>query len=223
MNRPLILHLRRLLISGVFILVPFVVTLTVALWLFDWLRRLIRPLIVRLSAILMHAPKTNEIPPYALKIIVYCLAFAALVLIVYMMGTLGARVLGKRWIRAAETLLKRIPLAGTLYCTVKQVVGVFGTEDRPAYQSVVMLEFPRPGFMSLGFLTGYTTLTPDRRMARVFVPTSPNPTTGFFQLVPAAQVTETDLTLDEAFKMILSGGLISPEEISPAQMHEIES
>jgi uncharacterized membrane protein len=98
-------------------------------------------------------------------------------------------------------------------------VNTFAAEDRPAYKSVVLVGYPRPGFLALGFLTGYVTLESDRRLAIVFLPTAPNFTTGFLQLIPLDEILTTDLTVEEAFKMILSGGLVTPATIATSGAH----
>jgi uncharacterized membrane protein len=74
-----------------------------------------------------------------------------------------------------------------------------------------MVEFPRPGFKALGFLTGYISDSDGKKFCKLFIPTSPNPTTGFFEMVPVEDVALTDISIEEGFKMIISGGVVSPE------------
>jgi uncharacterized membrane protein len=196
------------------VLGPFVVTLLVILWLFGLFKKLLQPLVAGLLNSVSYLPQANEVPPVVLKAIVSILAVASLVTLVYLVGIVGTRVLGKRLLARLENLMMKVPLAGTLYGATKQVVNTLGAEDRPAYKSVVLVGYPRPGFLALGFLTGYLTIETDRRMATVFLPTAPNFTTGFLQLVPLDEVIKTDLSVEEAFKMILSGGLVAPTSIA---------
>ncbi|MFC1652538.1 DUF502 domain-containing protein [Planctomycetota bacterium] len=210
---------RTRLISGLLILGPFAVTLVVVLWLFGLLKKLLHPLVAGLFNSISYLPRVNEVHPFALKALVSLLAVTALVLLTYLIGTVGTRVLGKRLLGRLENLMMKVPLAGTLYGATRQVVNAFAVEDRPAYKSVVLVGYPRAGFLALGFLTGYVTLEPDRRMATVFLPTAPNFTTGFLQLIPLEEVLTTDLTVEEAFKMILSAGLVAPETIATAGAH----
>ncbi len=207
------LRIRRHLLSGVLILVPFTVTLVVILWLFGWFKRLLNPIITRLVGFLINLPNIAEVPPIYLKILVSGVAVLMVLILLYLIGAIGTKVMGKRLIAAIEALILRVPLARTLYTATKQVVDTFGSKNHPAYKSVVLVEFPRPGFMAVGFLMGYVVLANDQRFAKVFIPTSPNPTTGFFEMVPVDQVQETELTVEDAFKMILSGGLVSSGEI----------
>jgi uncharacterized membrane protein len=93
------------------------------------------------------------------------------------------------------------------------VVETFGTNNKSSYKSVVLVEFPRLGCKALGFLTGFISLSGNERFAKVFIPTAPNPTTGFFELVPADQIKGVDMSVEETFKTILPVGLVSPQQL----------
>ena len=134
-------------------------------------------------------------------------------LVVQLLGMISTRVMGKRLINFIEDLIKRVPLAGGLYGASKQVVESLGGSDKPVYKSVVLVEFPRTGYKALGFLTGFVLMNKSHRYAKVIIPTAPNPTTGFFELVPEDQIEKVNITVEEAFKMILSVGLVSPEDM----------
>lgn len=212
------LKTRQYLLSGILILVPFAITWAAVLWLFGWIKKLLLPLVNYLFNALSTMPNMGEIEPFYLKVVVSILAIGLLLVILYLVGTIGARVMGKRLIALVEGFIKRIPVAGTLYSASKQVVDTFGSSDKPGYKSVVLVEFPRLGCKSIGFLTGFVTLTGDKKYAKVFIPTSPNPTTGYFELFVASDIEELTLSVEDTFKMILSVGLVSPDhlEISSA-------
>ncbi len=205
---------KRCLLSGVLILVPFTVTLLVILWLFGQLRRLIRPLVANLLSMVTRLPGVGDVPPIYLGVLVFSATILMLLVILYLIGMIGTRVMGKRLITSLEGLIKHIPLAGSLYGASKQVVEAFGTDSKPAYKSVVLVDFPKAGCKALGLLTGFVMLNKNNRYAKVIIPTAPNPTTGFFELIPADQIEEVDMTVEETFKMILSVGLLSPERIN---------
>ena len=86
--------------------------------------------------------------------------------------------------------------------------------NKDALKSVILVDFPRPGLKAVGFLTGYIQGPSGKRLCKIFIPTSPNPTTGFFEITSAEEITETNLTIEEAFKMIISGGIVSPDTIN---------
>jgi uncharacterized membrane protein len=204
---------KRYLLSGILILVPFTVTLLVVLWLFRRIQNLISPLIAHVLSLVADLPELGAVPSTFLKALVFIITILMLLAIFYLIGVVGTRVLGKRLIALVEGLIKRIPLAGALYGASKQVVEAFGGTDKPAYKSVVLVEFPRTGCKALGFLTGFVELNENTRYAKVIIPTAPNPTTGFFELFPADQIEEVNVTMEEAFKMILSVGLVSPDNL----------
>lgn len=212
---------KRRLLSGVLILVPFTITLLIILWLFGQLSRLIRPLVVQLLGLVTDLPGAQGLPQIYLRGLVIAITILSLLVIVYLVGMIGTRVMGRRLISFVEDLIKRIPLAGGVYGASKQLVDAFGGADRPVYKSVVLVEFPRTGCKALGFLTGFVALNGENRYAKVIIPTAPNPTTGFFELIPPDQVEEVNLTVEEAFKMILSAGLVSPENINRTSAAQI--
>jgi uncharacterized membrane protein len=217
-SRPFHWRIKRSLLSGILILAPMTVTLLIIYWLFGQIRGLIRPLAVQMLGMVMDLPGAGDVPPIFLRVLVVTATILMLLAILYLLGMISTRVMGKRFISFIEDLIKRVPLAGGLYGASKQVVEAFGGSDKPAYKSVVLVEFPRAGSKALGFLTGYVFLNGSRRYAKVIIPTAPNPTTGFFELIPADQIEKVNMTVEEAFKMILSVGLISPDNMTAASV-----
>jgi len=142
---------------------------------------------------------------------VWFITVIILLLLLYFLGMIGQFVLGKRIINFSEALMLRIPLARTIYTATKQVIKTLSIPDSKSFKSVVFVEFPRPGFKAVGFLTGRIKAQDGREFYKIFIPTTPNPTTGFFELVSSDEVAETNLTIEEAFKMIISGGIVSPD------------
>ena len=205
---------KRTLLSGILILGPFTITILVILWLFSYIRGLIRPLVLRVLDLAMDLPGVGGVTPILLKTLVIITTIFLILLILYFIGFVGTRLMGKRLIKIIEDLIKHVPVVGSLYSASKQVLHAFGASDKPAYRSVVLVEFPRAGSKALGFLTGFVSLNNDNRYAKVIIPTAPNPTTGFFQLFPEEQVEELNISVEEAFKMILSVGLVSPDNLN---------
>ena len=201
------------MLSGILLLVPFVVTAIVFIWLFAWIKRLLLPALKAFFAVTEILPAFERLPDRSVRLIVSGTAILLLLLVVYVIGSLGTRVFGRRLLNRFESLLKRIPLAGVLYGASKQVVETFSVGERPAYKSVVLVDYPYPGSKAIGFLTGYVHGNDGRQYVKVFVPTAPSPVTGFLVIQPLKNVVQTGMTVEEAFKMILSGGLISPENL----------
>jgi uncharacterized membrane protein len=119
-------------------------------------------------------------------------------------------VVGRRILGLGERLVLRLPFVKMIYSTSKQVVAAFQGQQRRAFKSVVFIEFPRPGMKAVGFVTGQVRLEDGTAWETVFVPTTPNPTTGFLQLVPAGTAVQTGYTVEEGVKMIMSLGALTP-------------
>jgi len=139
-------------------------------------------------------------------------------------GLLAANLLGRQLVRIWEAIVSRIPLVRTVYNSVKQISATVLTSDGKAFRKVVLLEYPRSDVWSMGFLTNdhidirHNRINQD--VAAVFVPTTPNPTSGFIVMVPREDIIELDINIEEGFKYIISMGVIVPDrtiaELLPA-------
>jgi len=204
-------NIRKGLLSGVLLLLPFGVTLLVMRWLFRWLAGFLQPVIKKILAGPEISAFVESVPEVYITIGVSVVSIIILLFLLYVVGAVGQLVLGRRLISLGERLVMLIPLGRTVYSATKQVMQAISLQDREAFSSVVLVEFPRPGFMAVGFLTGYIQDRDNRKYCKVFLPTSPNPTTGFFEIVPAEAVRPSSISVEEAFKMIISGGLVSAD------------
>lgn len=129
---------------------------------------------------------------------------------------IASKFLLARWIiDAGERVINKIPVVGVVYRTVKQIVDTFSKQNKAVFQAAVMVEFPSKGLRSIGFLTGEAKGEIRERTggdyANVFVPTTPNPTSGFLIVVPKSEIVYLDMTVGEAMKLIISGGAVAPE------------
>jgi uncharacterized membrane protein len=133
---------------------------------------------------------------------------------IFLIGLLVRNYVGSKIVDFGESLLYRIPLVRPLYSAVKQLLGAIFSESSHSFQRVALIQFPRKGIYAVCFVTGIATgEVQDKtaeRVINVFLPTTPNPTSGFYLLVPESELIETSLTVEEAFKLIVSGGLASP-------------
>lgn len=192
------------LLSGALLIAPLVVTILAFGWVIDVVGGTFRPLYVQL---LPH--RLQEIP-YLWEL----LATVVVVLFVTALGYLSHYVFGKVFLSIGERAIQRIPGVGAVYNSVKQVVATFGSQNRNVFSKVVMLEFPRKGTWAIGFLTNKTQGEAQSIVGSdvwtVFVPTTPNPTSGFLVLVPREEVTELDMSVGDGMKMIISGGAVLP-------------
>ncbi len=143
------------------------------------------------------------------------LAVGMTILLLYLLGWLGSNVVGRRMIEAVEHLFERIPMVDKVYGAMRKMVQAMsssgGKEDK---QRVVLVDFPNRNMKALAFLTNIITDTDTgRQLATVYLPTTPNPTSGYMEVVPVENLTNTDWTVDEAISIILSGGATAPPTV----------
>jgi uncharacterized membrane protein len=130
---------------------------------------------------------------------------------VYAAGVVSAWVLGRRAIRMVEWLVQQVPLVATVYAASKKVVDSFTNRSAQPFQEVVLVRFPTPGLRSIGFVTRRFTTADGTPQACVFVPTTPNPTTGFLLIVAPGDLEPVPITVDKAVETIMSGGVLMPD------------
>lgn len=163
-------------------------------------------LLVRLFA---EIPYLDRLPEVA----VGAVGFLTVVVVIYPIGVMTTSILGRWVVRLGEISLSKVPLVRTVYTSSKQLVETLFV-DRSAFRKVVMVEFPKRGTYAMGFVTtddAWIVRPSGARTLPVFVPTTPNPTSGYLLLVPEEELVETDLTVEWAMKVIISGGIVSPE------------
>jgi uncharacterized membrane protein len=135
-------------------------------------------------------------------------------LLLFLTGLLVKNLFGGRIVAGLESLVRRIPVIGPIYGGAKSFSETVLTDTGRSFKQVVMVEFPRKGIFSIGFITSHDLEEVQARTEQdvtcVFVPTTPNPTTGFIVLVPKDEVVMMDMTVDEAFKMLLTLGVVVP-------------
>ena len=194
-------YLKTHLLSGLFVLVPLWITYMVVTTVFRAMASVLKPLV--------------ELLPWTLSArVVFFISVLAFVVMMLVVGMIASWVFGRRLLRWGEVLILKVPVIKTIYSASKQIVDAVSLPNKKAFKAVAMIEYPRAGLKTLGFVTGVSTTQDGRTWCRVFVPTLPNPTAGFLEFVPVEEVLVTDLSIEEAFKIILSGGFIAPDRIT---------
>ena len=127
-------------------------------------------------------------------------------------GFLARNVVGRRVVQWIDNLFKKIPLISMVYTTTKQIIESFSGGKENSFSKVVFVEYPRKGVWTLGFVTKETKNDHNQRFYNLFVPTTPNPTSGFFLIIPIDDVKETDINVEEGFQMIVSSGMVSGDK-----------
>lgn len=206
-------HIRGYLLAGILVMIPIWITWLVFSFLFNQLSRFGRPWVRALSRGLEQTSPTLAewlLQPWFQSIV------AALItlLLLYLLGWITTRVVGRRLFALAESLIERIPLVQAVYGSTKKLINTL-QQQPDQVQRVVLIEFPTPEMRAVGFVT--QVLTDDqtgRKLAAVYVPTTPNPTSGYLEIVPLERVVSTDWSVDEAMTFIISGGTIAPGGIN---------
>lgn len=192
--------MRKYLISGLLIWIPIWVTYVVIRFIIDLLDESL--------ALLPHRYQ----PDYLFGVHVPGLGLVFTFIIVFLTGVFAANFIGSRLVHLWERILARIPLIRNVYSAVKQVLNAFVQPKSTSFRKVVMVQFPRENSWAVGFQTSecLNNLPFGKDSIAVFIPTCPNPTSGFLIYVAVDQVTELNLTVEEAFKLIISVGVITP-------------
>ena len=185
-------------ISGLMVIVPAGLTLIVLVTLFQATVGALVPL--------FRAVLRDDLP-YAVVVLTATVFFIGAV---YLVGLLTSYVVGKRLINLGERVVGSVPIAATVYSATKQIIEMFQSTADPVRKQVALVDFPSTGLKAVGFVTGEMTLPDGTRCYSVFIPTTPNPTTGFLEIVAVERVQLLPLTAEEAIRFIMSGGLLQP-------------
>ncbi len=197
--------MRKYLITGLLIWVPLVITI--------WVLRLV---VDTLDQILLLLPVQFRTESW-LGVHVPGMGVLMTLVIVFSTGVLAANIIGERLVRLWHAILHRIPVVNSIYSSVKQVSDTLFSSSGEAFRKALLVQWPHPGMWTIAFLTG----TPGGDVANhlqdhlaVYVPTTPNPTGGYFVLVPRNDVIELDMTVDQALKYIISMGVVAPAPVA---------
>ena len=157
----------------------------------------------------------NPIQRY-LEIYIPGMGIILLLTLILLIGILARNLIGKKLGQLGEMMLHKIPLVRPIYKFVKQLVNTVFMQDQARFNGVVLVEYPRRGIYSIGFVTsetrGEVQAVTEETLLNVFIPTTPNPTSGFYLLFPKEQVTYLNMTPEEGAKLIISAGMVTPEQ-----------
>jgi len=204
MSSPRITSFRNAFLTGLLLLAPLVVTIVAVLKIIDVVGGTFRPLFA--YVIPQRLQSFSLVWDLAATIVVFIL--------IALFGFVSHLFFGRFLLDLGERIVLGIPGLSTVYGSVKQVVATFGSQNRNVFSQVVLVEYPRPGVWTVGFLTGKTQGEIQARTGQelwsVFVPTSPNPTSGFVLFLPPSEITPLDMSVGDGMKMVISGGAVVP-------------
>lgn len=202
----------RTFLRGVALLLPIALTAALLIWLWQQISERVLGHVVRGVEMLVDAIGLEPLP----ESVAWLLAFVVVLATIFLVGFWISGFIGRRLQRLLENVLTRVPVVSAIYPHIKQISDFFfGEERKIEFRGVVAVEYPRRGVYSIGFLTGSSSRTLNAAAGEeyitIFIPSSPMPVTGYTIFVPADSIIDLPLTVDEALRTVISGGLLMPD------------
>lgn len=201
------------LIAGLLVVIPLAttiwLTITIANWVINFLTRIPKQI----------NPYDN-LHPILVNLLNLLVGLTVPLLCILLIGLMARNIVGRWLLDFGERFLQAIPLAGSVYKTLKQLLETLLKDSNGKFRRVILVEYPRRGVWALAFVTGVMSTEIQSQMTRpmlsVFIPTTPNPTTGWYAIVPEDEVINLSMSIEDAFKVVISGGIVSPAVSSVA-------
>ena len=187
-------NFRSKLFAGLATLLPLYFTFIVVKFLFISLEETSEPLLKKLGF---------NIPG---------LGIILTIILIYILGLLVTNFLGKKIFKLGEKVVKKVPVVNIIYSTLKQITDTFTKGSKDTFKGAIYIQYPRRGLWTMAFISGESISKEGIAYYHVFVPTTPNPTSGFFLLVPQSDSVKTGMSVEDGLKTIISGGLLAPEQ-----------
>jgi uncharacterized membrane protein len=204
--------MRKYFITGLLILVPLAITLWVLAFIFG----------IMGQSLLLLPPEWRPEALFRYHIVTDVVGTVLTLLIILLTGVATRNFIGKKLIFAWEMFLTRIPVVSSIYTSVKQVSDTLFSSSGNAFRKAVLVQYPRQGSWTIAFVTGVPGGDVRNHLQgdylSIYVPTTPNPTSGFFLMVPRADTIELDMSVDEALKYIVSMGVVSPDNFDKSRL-----
>lgn len=200
------------LIAGLLVVIPLAttiwLTITVANWVINFLTRIPKQL-----------NPFDEMNPILVELTNLAVGLSVPLLCILLIGLMARNIAGRWLLDVGEQLLQAIPLAGSVYKTLKQLLETILKDTNGKFRRVILVEYPRQGVWAIAFVTGSMSNEIQSQMTRpmlsVFIPTTPNPTTGWYAIVPEDEAIDLSMSIEDAFKVVISGGIVSPNTPLP--------
>ncbi|MBE9555998.1 MAG: DUF502 domain-containing protein [Proteobacteria bacterium] len=210
-------RLRAYFLAGILVTAPLAITFALASWLIEFVDSRIVPMIP-----LRYNPDVYLKEYLGYEIGIPGLGLIVLLVFITLVGAMTAGLLGRFVIRFGENLLNRMPVIRSVYGASKQILETVLRQQSSAFRQAVLVEYPRRGIWAVGFITGRTegevqNLISDD-LINIFLPTTPNPTSGFLLFVPKEDLILLDMSVEEAIKMVISGGIVTPPDRRSAKL-----
>lgn len=201
-------NFKKRLVAGLLVVFPIFITFFVVKFLFSLIGGILSPLVKRAFVFFGFSP-SGTIDEFIVTSIAFILTFVAL----YFIGVIATNFFGKLILSYFEAVLHKTPIIKNIYTSSKKMIEIISLPSREAFKRVVIVEYPRVGMKAFAFVTGHIKVKDGTQLTSIFLPTTPNPTSGFLIYLSDEEIVETDLTIEEGMKLIVSGGILVPGQI----------
>lgn len=200
------------LIAGILVVIPLATTIWLSFIIANWAIKFLTRIPKQLNPF-------EGLTPLVTNMLNFSIGLTAPLALILLIGLMARNIVGRWLLDVGEQLLQGIPLAGSIYKTLKQILETLFKDSKSKFRGVVMLEYPRQGIWTIGFVTGKASNIIqshlEKPMLSIFIPTTPNPTSGWYAIVPEKEVINLSISIEDAFKILISGGIVSPDNPKP--------
>ncbi|WP_040656139.1 DUF502 domain-containing protein [Rubidibacter lacunae] len=207
MQQRFVQSLKNDLIAGLLVVIPLATTIWLTYTVATWVIRFLTKIPNQLNPF-------ESLHPFLTNSLNLLVGLAVPLSCILLIGLMARNIAGRWLLDLGERLLQGIPLAGSVYKTLKQILETLLKDSKSKFRRVVMVEYPRPGLWTIAFVTGTVDAEfqthVEQQLLSLFIPTTPNPTTGWYAMVPENEVINLSLSIEEAFKVLISAGIVTP-------------
>ena len=187
--------IRNQFVAGLIVTVPVGATILILVWLFNSIDHILKPIITAI----WH----RDLPG---------VGFGVTIILIFLAGIITRNVIGHRVLKWGNALLDRVPIFRLVYKSVRQIINSFSVPDKE-FTQVVLVDFPKKGMKAVAFVTNEIIDKAGKKWFSVLIPTAPNPTTGFMEIVSEEEITYTNISIDDAIKMVISAGKVISDDL----------
>lgn len=199
------------LIAGLLVVIPLATTIWLSYLMANWAIKF-------LTRVPKQINPFDGFNPILTNILNFVVGLTVPLVFIMIIGLMARNIAGRWLLDVGERILQAIPLAGSVYKTLKQILETLFQDSQTKFRRVVLVEYPRQGLWTMGFVTGKVSTVIQgsfsKTMLSVFVPTTPNPTSGWYVIAPEDEVKTIPISIEDAFKVLISGGIVSPDDKS---------
>ena len=189
--------IRTQFVAGLIVVVPVAASVLILIWVFNGIDNILQPII-------------RQIAGHDIRGV----GFGVTVVLIYVVGVVTRNIIGKRLEKYGNSVMMRVPVFRSLYSGIRQIMQTVAAPDKTSFMQVVLVEFPRKEMWTIGFVTKEIMSEGGEKYLNILIPTSPTPWSGFFQVLKEKDVVRTDMSVEDAVKMIVSGGMTTPESFT---------